>query len=297
MEYDQKVIIKFLLNERADARDIADRRQADCRQTAGRLQAQFGEHVYKFRTVQFWVIKIWLVRQDLHDQVRTGRLPLDDLDDKILAILDKSLFESARSITETLRMAYSIVLLHLYDSIDFKSFHLYWVPNLLTHHLREKRKEYAKAMLPFLHTAERDGWHHLVTDDESWFFLNTSLSCMWTLSRDNIITKPRLAIQNKKVMFTIIWNPNGFSVVDRFPNDIKTNGDCFVTNTLIPLQQAIFSRGRTPHQKQLMVRLDNCSVHTNRTSTDWLEEHGIGHMLHLSYSPDLVSVTSICFPQ
>jgi hypothetical protein len=28
-------------------------------------------------------------------------------------------------------------------------------------------------MLPFLHAAERDGWHHLVTGDESWFFFNT----------------------------------------------------------------------------------------------------------------------------
>jgi hypothetical protein len=25
-------------------------------------------------------------------------------------------------------------------------------------------------MLPFLHAAERDDWHHFVTDDEPWFF-------------------------------------------------------------------------------------------------------------------------------
>jgi hypothetical protein len=36
IEYDQRVIIKFLLNEGADARDIADK-----------LQTQFGEHAYK----------------------------------------------------------------------------------------------------------------------------------------------------------------------------------------------------------------------------------------------------------
>jgi hypothetical protein len=36
MEYDQRIIIKFVLNERFDARDIADR-----------LQAQFDEHAYK----------------------------------------------------------------------------------------------------------------------------------------------------------------------------------------------------------------------------------------------------------
>jgi hypothetical protein len=29
--------------------------------------------------------------------------------------------------------------------------------------------EYAQAMLPILHVAERDGWHHLVNDDVLWF--------------------------------------------------------------------------------------------------------------------------------
>jgi hypothetical protein len=38
MEYDQRVIIKFLWNKRADASDLADKLQTDCRQTANRLQ-------------------------------------------------------------------------------------------------------------------------------------------------------------------------------------------------------------------------------------------------------------------
>jgi hypothetical protein len=34
MEYDQRMIIKFLWNEKADGRDIANRLQTDCRQIA-----------------------------------------------------------------------------------------------------------------------------------------------------------------------------------------------------------------------------------------------------------------------
>jgi hypothetical protein len=41
MESDQRMIIKFLLNERAIVRDITDT-----------LQAQFDEHSYKFGTIQ-----------------------------------------------------------------------------------------------------------------------------------------------------------------------------------------------------------------------------------------------------
>jgi hypothetical protein len=55
----------------------------------------------------------------------------------------------------------------LHELLGFKSFHLHRVPHQLTGDLREKRMEYAGAMLPFLHAAERDGWHYLMIDDDS----------------------------------------------------------------------------------------------------------------------------------
>jgi hypothetical protein len=82
MEYDQRMIIRFVHNERADAHD-----------TIRRLQETFAQDAYALRTVQFWISKVPRGRQDLHDKNRMGRSPLDDLDAKILAILDKSPFE------------------------------------------------------------------------------------------------------------------------------------------------------------------------------------------------------------
>jgi hypothetical protein len=180
-----------------DCTQTAHRLHTDRTQTAHRFQTHFDEHAYKLRTIQFWITEIWFSRQDLHDEIRTGWPPLDDFDAKILAILNKSLFESTRSIAKTFLVAHSIVLLLLHNSIDFRSLHLYWVAHLMTHDLREKRKEYAKAILPFLHVIERDGWHHLVTSDESWLFLNPSAHRMWILSRDDVVIKPRFDIQSK----------------------------------------------------------------------------------------------------
>jgi hypothetical protein len=74
------------------------------------LQARFGEHVYQLWTIRFWISKARLGRQDLHDEIRTGRSLLDDLDAKIMDILDKSLFESVHSISERLIVAHSVVL-------------------------------------------------------------------------------------------------------------------------------------------------------------------------------------------
>jgi hypothetical protein len=49
-------------------------------------------------------------------------------------------------------------------------------------------------MLPFLHAAECDSWHNLVTGDEPLFFFDTSPRRMWTLSRDDVATKSRQQI-------------------------------------------------------------------------------------------------------
>jgi hypothetical protein len=210
--------------------------------------------------------------------------------------LDKSPFKSACSIAERLRVGYATVLEHLHVSIGFKSFHLRWVPHLFTDDLRQKQKEHARAMLPFLYAPQRDGWDHLVTGNESWFFFNPLPRRTWTRSRDDVAIKLRLDSQSKKFMLAIIWNPSGFYTVDRLPNDTKMNNVYFVTNMLTPFGQAIFPRGRVPHQKRLVIHLDNCSVHTNRASRDWLEEHGMRRMPQPPYSPDLASNGFYLFP-
>jgi hypothetical protein len=86
IERDQRVIIKFLWNEGADACQIA-----------ARLQAQLAEHAYQIRTIQFLITEIRRGRQELHDEIRSGKPLLDDLDGKLLVIFDKSPFESTRS--------------------------------------------------------------------------------------------------------------------------------------------------------------------------------------------------------
>jgi hypothetical protein len=69
--------------------------------------------------------------------------------------------------------------------------------HVLTNDFRRKQKGNTRAMFPVLHAGERDGWLHLVTGDESWFFFNMSLHGVWILSRDDMVIKPRQNIQGK----------------------------------------------------------------------------------------------------
>jgi hypothetical protein len=93
--------------------------------------------------------------------------------------------------------------------------------------------------------------------------------------------------------FLPLWREMPLSSASGWRQDFWT--PC-TTNILIPLEQAIFSRGRAPHEKRLVVHLDNCCVHTGRVSTDWLEEHNILRTPHSRYSPDLASSDFYLFP-
>jgi hypothetical protein len=75
MEYDQRVIIKFLWNEKTNAHEITQR-----------LQAQFHEEAYTFRTIQFWIGELHRARQDFRDDFRPGRSSLNDFDAIFLPI-------------------------------------------------------------------------------------------------------------------------------------------------------------------------------------------------------------------
>jgi hypothetical protein len=78
MQYEQRVIIRFLANGNWDANDI----------TAA-LKEDFGQDAYGLRTVQSWLVEIRQGRRDLHDLSLSGRPPLDHIDTQILTALDK----------------------------------------------------------------------------------------------------------------------------------------------------------------------------------------------------------------
>jgi hypothetical protein len=65
------------------------------------------------------------------------------------------------------------------------------------------------------------------------------------------------------------------------------NSHYFVINILTLLEQSTFRQGRVPHEKRLVVHVDNCSLHTGRVSRKWPNQHNIVHMPQPPYSPDL----------
>jgi hypothetical protein len=174
-------------------------------------------------------------------------MPIENLTAQIKVLLDENCFVSARPIAETLQMSHSTVVKHLHEDLGFQSSHLRWVPHLLTPELKERRRTYATEMRTVLLSAQKDGWHHLVAGDGSWFFLSYSPGRMWVVTRDDVASKPGWEIRTAKFMLTNVWNPVGFRVIGKLSDDFTMKANYFTENILGPLEAKIFPDGRAAH--------------------------------------------------
>jgi hypothetical protein len=142
-------------------------------------------------------------------------------------------------------------------------------------------------MIPVLETAAKDGRHHLVTGGELWFFLSNLPLRVWTLPRNKVVTKPRRDIQTAKCMFTVMWNPLGFHMINDFPTGASLNNEYFTTNILARLEEKTLTERITAHAKRLIVHMDNCRIRASGATEDYIKQSNKMRLQHPTYSPDL----------
>jgi hypothetical protein len=109
MEYEQRIIIRFLHREGVAPDEIHTR-----------LRAQFGDDTDSSRSVRRWCSYVQQGREDLHDGAPPGRPPIDFLDLQILGCLEKELFHSAYSLVEVLGVSRTTILNRLHGSLMMK---------------------------------------------------------------------------------------------------------------------------------------------------------------------------------
>ena len=151
-------------------------------------------------------------------------------------------------------------------------------------------------MLPVLEAAAENDWRYFATGDESWFFLQRAPKRMWTLEKADVLEKPRLTIQARKLMFTILWSPHGFHVVDSLPDGATMCSTYFTDIILAQTAAAFFPAGRRKRSQTVTLHLDNCSIHRSRVTKDFMEQNGMESMPHPPYSPDLAPSDFFLFP-
>jgi hypothetical protein len=222
------------------------------------------------------MVPIWPTgREDLRNEARLGRPPMDFLDIKIITWLDKESFHSTSSLAEVLKISHSTVLHPVLDSLRMENFHLRWIPDALSQSLRESRPEQCRKLLPIGEGMEKTDFHSLVTGDESWFTLEFRHSAKWYVSRDDMPQQPRHRIDTGKLMLAVMCGVEGFHVVDLMTARRTFNSQYFVENAMAPLVSNMFPQERLRRAPRLCCHLDNCRLHFSKVSDNFFTEKEI----------------------
>jgi histone-lysine N-methyltransferase SETMAR len=168
-----------------------------------------------------------------------------------------------------------------------KNFHFRWVPHQSMDDLQHVRVAKCGELLCVLEAMQRTHFRHIITGNESWFYLEYQHASQWPISRDEVLQRVDPAIGTAKIMLTIIWGVNGFHLLDLMPLQCRFDAQYFVEHVMAPLVQTVFPQGRTRYTPRLNVRLENCPIHFSKVAEQFFIEDQLLHVPHPPYSPDL----------
>lgn len=102
------------------------------KEIAEKLFQHYGPNAYKYPTVKEWIRHFRLGKNTYENDPRSGRPKFNDIELKILKILDEDPFVSARSMARTLGVSDFTIRDRLHNSLGLKCLHLKLVPHYLT---------------------------------------------------------------------------------------------------------------------------------------------------------------------
>jgi hypothetical protein len=127
---------------------------------------------------------------------------------------------------------------------------LHWIPHAPTSELKQVQKNLCLQMLPKLRAYAHNGWHKIVTGDESWFYHEYVREGIWTAMDDNAPEVANRTIASQKSMSTVLWNPDGFQAVTILPTRQSFTAPWFIDQNLQPLIDKFFPDGQRPGERR-----------------------------------------------
>jgi hypothetical protein len=110
---------------------------------------------------------------------------------------------------------------------------------------------------------------------------------MWSVVTDDVGTIARRDIRTTEFVLTIMCNPRGFHAINQLPDCSKMNSECYITILLTPLHEKFCCGGPEGCGRPLIIHVDDCSVHTNTATEQFMSDHRMIRMPQPPYSPNL----------
>jgi hypothetical protein len=96
------------------------------------------------------------------------------------------------------------------------------------------------------------------------------------------------------MIFTIVWNPSGFHLINVLLNGCKFNASHYETDILGPVVDWRTVQARESNRK-LIIHPDNARLHVATMTQQFLEQNAMKKAPHPAYSPDLAPLDFCLF--
>lgn len=284
MNVEQRYVISFLIKKGFKGSQIIKE-----------LEEVYGNDSLSKTQVYFWISEIRGGRKDLQNIESPGRPLQENVSEKILYWLDIEPYASVQRLAHLCGHHPFTIKTRLIEHLGYKKYYLRWVPHMLTSDMKKKRVTYFKQMLEALLKFQKEGYHHIITGDESWFYLRYFHRFIYAQSREKVENIPKRLISEPKFMFTIFWNPWCFFIINVLPPSQKFNSEYFINQILKPLGEKLYPNGRKKYSKKYSLHFDNAKPHTSLKTKNFISNSELSQLPHPPYSPDIAPIDFYLF--
>jgi hypothetical protein len=107
-------------------------------------------------------------------------------------------------------------------------------------------------------------FEHIITGDESWFYLYNLLDSASAESRDTLPERVRRKIDTEKCLISVLWSFSGIHHLIDMPPGMKYNSSFFCDVVMPGLIQNMTSSSRRKTLKLFFIHLDNARPHNSK---------------------------------
>jgi hypothetical protein len=131
--------------------------------------------------------------------------------------------------------------------------------------------------LEVLEEAELNLFEHVITGDESWFFLDYQRDSLRAESRDAVPERSKQKIDTEKCLIFVLWCVTGIHTLIDVLNGMMENADFFCHAVMSSLIADVKTDSRRKTLKGLVIHLDSARPHNSRRSQECIAESKAQH--------------------
>lgn len=269
-----------------------------------RLRAALQDDAPSRATVFRWFSEFKHGRASFEDECREGR-PSSAVTPENIELIRK-LVEEDRHITiqqmeGALGIGSAAVQSILHEKLHLRKLACRWVPHQLTPDQMQARVQWCKEMLKRFDEGRSKRLYDVVTGDESWIYqydpLTKVQSAEWVFPSDDPPVQVRRSRSVGKQMVASFFSLTGHVKTILLQNQATVTAAWYVEKCLPQVFQSIQERRPRTGIHGTLLHYDNAPAHTAHRTVEFLEQHGVHHLAHPPYSPDLAPADYFLFPR